>query len=111
LSGKGLNKTLSFFIKPLFGLKIRLPDSYKGILDYTGPIKEFPEGKVGLVMELEKIIPIDYDNIHKLIAEFWSYRDDRRKGIFKRIQSAVSEIAPKGCYFGRLNGAWGFWEN
>ena len=97
-------------IKPLFGIKAELPDSFKGILDYSGLIKEFPDGKTVIVMELERIIPLDYEEIHKLTNQYWDLTDEAGKSEFKRIQTALNEIAPKGCYFGRRNGAWGFWE-
>jgi hypothetical protein len=96
--------------KILWRTSMRLPDSFKGIMDYSGPLKDAPNRNEGVVMELQKTIPIDYEKIHSYIEKFWAAEEDARKEIFNYLVEIVNDVAPENCIFKQRNGAWGYWE-
>ena len=75
------------------------------------PTEHGLSGKNAIWSAAERTIPKEYENVHGLIQEYWKASSGDKGKIFDQLYKMLNEISPKGCYFTKRYGIWGFWED
>lgn len=89
----------------------RLPDDFRGVLGQTAPIHHGLTGETAIWSDAKRTIPMEYENVHRLFQEYRRSSPGDKGKMFAQLCKMLDEIAPKGCYFTKRYGMWGFWED